>query len=102
MVNQKFPPPHLRRIVVACVLLAALLMLPLPASAGLIWNISAGISYLALVAAVVLYLYPLRAHGVPHPRLFALSQHRRIGWIALYIARRPAARLPAPQPLIGH
>jgi len=77
-------------------------MLPLPASAGVIWNIGAGIGYLALVAAVVLYLYPLRAHGVPHRRLFALSQHRRIGWIALYIAGLHAAILLAAQPLIGH
>jgi hypothetical protein len=102
IVNRKLLPPHLRRIVVACVLLAALLMLPLPASAGPIWNIGAGIGYLALVAAVVLYLYPLRAHGVPHRRLFALSQHRRIGWIALYIAGLHAAILLAAQPLIGH
>jgi len=101
-VNRKLLPTHLRRIAVACVLLAALLMLPLPASAGLIWNISAGIGYLALVAAVILYLYPLRAHGVPHRRLFALSQHRRIGWIALYIAGLHAAILLAAQPLTGH
>src|SRR5258708_34811334 len=98
MVTRHFPPPHARRIVVACVLLAALLMLPLPASAGLFWNIGAGIGYLALVAAVVLYLYPLRAHGVPHRRLFALSQHRRIGWVALYISGLPAAILPSAQP----
>src|SRR5258706_8371296 len=102
MVNRNFPPPHVRRIVVACVLLAALLMLPLPASAGLFWNIGAGIGYLGLVAAVVLYLYPLRAHGVPHRRLFALSQHRRIGWIALYVSGLHAAILLAVQPLIGH
>jgi len=102
IVNRKLLPPHLRRIVVACVLLAALLMSPLPASAGLCWNIGAGIGYPALVAAVVLYLYPLRAHGAPHRRLFALSQHRRIGWIALYIAGLHAAILLAAQPLIGH
>jgi len=102
IVNRKLLPPYVRRIVVACVLLAAVLMLPLPASAGLNWNIGAGIGYLASVAAVVLYLYPLRAHGVPHRRLFALSQHRRIGWVALYIAGLHAAILLAAQPLIGH
>src|SRR5258706_16178918 len=102
MVNRNFPPPRVRRIVVACVLLAELLMLPLPASAGLFWNIGAGIGYLGLVAAVVLFLYPLRAHGVPQRRLFALSQHCPIGWIALYVSGLHAAILLAGQPLIGH
>jgi hypothetical protein len=101
-VNRKLFPSHLRRLLIACVVLAALLMLPPPASGGLIWNIGAGTGYAALAAALVLYLYPLRAHGVPHRRLFALSQHRRIGWIALYIAGLHAVTLLVAQPLIGH
>ena len=100
--NRKILPPHLRRIGIACALLAALLLLPPPASGGLIWNIGAGIGYIALVFTVVLYLYPLRGHGVPHRRLFSLSQHRRIGWMSLYIAGLHAAILLAAQPLIGH
>ncbi|HEY5263734.1 MAG TPA: cytochrome c3 family protein, partial [Steroidobacteraceae bacterium] len=35
-------------------------------------------------------------------RIFSLSQHRRIGWIALYLAATHAVWLLAAQPLIGH
>jgi hypothetical protein len=62
----------------------------------------AGVGYAALVFAVALYLYPLRGDGLPHRRLFTLSQHRRIGWIALYLAAVHAAILLVAQPLVGH
>jgi Class III cytochrome C family len=95
-------PPHLRRVGIACAFATLLLLCPLPASGGLIWDIGAGIGYAALVFAVALYLYPLRSDGLPHRRLFTLSQHRRIGWIALYLAGLHAVILLVAQPLIGH
>ena len=95
-------PSHLRRAGVACALAAAALMLPLPASGGLIWNLGAVAGYGSLVFAVTLYLYPLRGEGIAHRRLFTISQHRRIGWIALYLAGLHAAILLIAQPLTGH
>jgi hypothetical protein len=101
-VNRNLLPTHLRRAGVACAIAAVLLMAPLPASAGLVWNIGAGIGYASLVFAVVLYLFPLRGDGVPHRRLFTASQHRRLGWIALILAGLHTAILLAAQPLVGH
>lgn len=100
-VIKKLLPTHLRRIGIALAVAAALLMSPLPASAGIIWDVGAGIGYAALVFAVALYLYPLRG-GIAHRRLFSLSQHRRIGWIALSLAGGHAVILLVAQPLIGH
>jgi hypothetical protein len=95
-------PSHFRRVAIACALAAALLMSPLPASAGIVWNIGAGVGYASLVFAFALYVFPLRGDGIAHRRLFALSQHRRIGWIALYLAGLHAAILLVAQPLTGH
>jgi hypothetical protein len=100
-VSRKILPPHLRRAALALAAAAALLLAPLPASAGWAWNIGAGIGYASLVFALVLYLYPLRGHGVAHRRLFSLSQHRRIGWIALGLAALHTAILLIAQPLVG-
>jgi hypothetical protein len=100
--NRNLPPSYLRRAGVACAIAAALLLSPLPASAGFIWDLGAGIGYGSLVFAVALYLYPLRAEGIPHRRLFTVSQHRRIGWIALILGLAHAAILLAAQPLTGH
>jgi hypothetical protein len=91
-----------RRIGIGCALAAALVLCPLPASGGLLWDAGIAIGYVALVAAATLYLYPLRGEGLPHKRLFTLSQHRRIGWIALALALSHAAILLVAQPLIGH
>jgi hypothetical protein len=102
LVNRNLLPSHFRRVAVACVLAAALLMSPLPASGGIIWNIGAGVGYASLVFAFALYVFPLRGDAIPHRRLFALSQHRRIGWIALYLAGLHAAILLAAQPLTAH
>ncbi len=99
--NRNPLPSHLRRAGIACVLAAAVLMLPLPASAGVFWNIGAGIGYASLIFALILYVFPLRGDGVPHSRLFTVSQHRRLGWIALFLALAHAVILLIAQPLVG-
>src|ERR1700722_37298 len=94
-------PSLVRRIGVACALGAALVLCPLPASGGLLWDAGIGSGYVALVAAITLYLYPLRGEGLPHKRLFTLSQHRRIGWIALSLSLAHTALLLIVQPQTG-
>ena len=100
--NRNSLPSHLRRAGIACALAAAVLLLPLPASGGLVWNLGAALGYGSLVFTVVLYLYPLRGEGIAHRRLFTVSQHRRIGWIALSLASLHTAILLVAQPLTGH
>ena len=100
--NRNLPPSYVRRTGIACAFAAALLLSPLPASAGFIWDITAGVGYGSLVFAVALYLYPLRGEGIPHRRLFTVSQHRRIGWIALILGVLHAVILCVAQPLTGH
>ena len=95
-------PSLVRRVGLACVLTATLLLSPLPASGGILWDIGIALGYAALVVAVTLYLYPLRGEGLPHKRLYTLSQHRRIGWIALILGLLHAAILLVAQPLVGH
>jgi hypothetical protein len=95
-------PSLVRRVGLACVLTAALVLSPLPASGGILWDAGIALGYAALVVAVTLYLYPLRGEGLPHKRLFTLSQHRRIGWIALVLGLLHAAILLVAQPLVGH
>jgi len=97
--SRKLPPSYLRRIAGALAVAALLISSPLPASAGVAWNIAAAVGYAALVFTVILYLYPLRGDGIAHRRLFTLSQHRRIGWIALILALSHAALLLLEQPL---
>jgi hypothetical protein len=101
-VNRNPLPSHLRRAGIACALAAAVVMLPLPASAGVFWNIGAGVGYASLIFALILYLFPLRGDGVPHRRLFTVSQHRRLGWIALLLAALHTVILLIAQPLVGH
>ena len=91
-----------RRVVTALAVTSALLLCPLPASGGAWWDIGIAVGYIALVFAATLYLYPLRGEGLPHRRLFTLSQHRRIGWIALTLCVLHAAILLIAQPLVGH
>jgi len=79
--------------------LAALLLCPLPASGGLTWDIGTIVGYASVVFAAVLYLYPLRGEGLPHRRLFTVSQHRRFGWIALGLAGLHTAIVLITQPL---
>jgi predicted CXXCH cytochrome family protein len=101
-VNRNLLPSHLRRAGIACALAAAVLLWPLPASGGLVWDLGAAMGYGSLVFAVVLYLYPLRGEGIAHRRLFTVSQHRRIGWIALSFGALHTAILLLAQPLTGH
>jgi predicted CXXCH cytochrome family protein len=92
----------MRRIGGASVLAAALVLCPLPASGGIAWDIGIALGYVALVGAITLYLYPLRGAGLPHKRLFTLSQHRRIGWTILTLGLLHVAILLVAQPLVGH
>jgi hypothetical protein len=90
------------RVAFGCVMLAALLLLPLPASGGVLWDIGIGIGYAALVVAATLYLFPLRGDGLPHGRLFTLSQHKVLGWIALVLGLLHITILLIAQPLVWH
>jgi hypothetical protein len=100
--------PHLRRSLTfrrlagALVLGAALLVCPLPAPGGAIWDIGIGLGYVAVPIILTLYIYPLRGEGLPHRRLFTLSQHRRVGWAVLILSGLHVAILVAAQPLVGH
>ena len=92
----------LRRLTFASLLALALLLCPLPASGGWLWDSGILLGYASLLVAATLYLYPLRGAGLPHKRLFTLSQHRRIGWIALSTGVLHTAILLVAQPLVGH
>ena len=83
-------------------MLAAVLLVPLPASGGLAWDLSAVLGYLAGVFALLLFLYPLRRPGLPHRRLFTVTQHRRFGWLALILAAVHAALLLIIEPQTWH
>jgi hypothetical protein len=91
-----------RRLTFASLLALALLLCPLPASGGWLWDSGIALGYASLVVAATLYLYPLRGAGLPHKRLFTLTQHRRIGWIALTLGLLHTAILLVAQPLVGH
>ena len=95
-------PSTARRVGMACALLAGVLLWPLPASGGYRWDIGIAAGYAGLGFAATLYLYPLRAEGLPHRRLFTLSQHRRLGWIALSFSLAHTALLLIVQPQVGH
>ncbi len=98
---------HLRRrspflrIAIGCIALAALLV-PLPASGGVLWDIGMGTGYAALVVALSLYLFPLRGDGLPHRRLFTLAQHKVLGWVALALCLLHITVLVIAQPLVWH
>jgi len=101
------PPTHVQRVLAASLLMAAMLLLPLPASAGLAWDAGAIIGYAATIFALLLYLYPLRGAGadgaaLPHRRLFTVTQHKRFGWIALGLACLHALITLIAQPLTVH
>lgn len=100
----KSPPLHIRRVIITCGVLAALLLCPLPASAGAVWDAAALLGYAATIFAVLLYIYPLRGRGangstLPHRRLFTISHHRRFGWIALGFAGLHTGIVLVAQPL---
>ena len=65
------------------------------------------LGYAAVAFTLVLYLYPLRGTGadgtsLPHRRLLTVSQHRRLGWIALALGLAHTAMLLVAQPLSAH
>jgi len=91
-----------RRVGMTLGLTAVLLLSPLPVSGGVLWDVAMGVGYAALAFAAALYLYPLRGEGLPHHRLFTLSQHRRIGWIALTLAALHTGAVLVVQPQVGH
>ena len=95
-------PSTAHRVGITCVVLAGLLLWPLPASGGYGWDIGLATGYVGLVFVAALYLYPLRGEGLPHRRLFTLSQHRRVGWIALTLSLLHAALVLIAQPQVGH
>lgn len=88
-----------RRLATCLALGAAIALFPLPASGGALWDIGMGIGYAALALTATLYLYPLRGEGLPHRRLFTLTQHRRIGWLALTLGALHTVILLIAQPL---
>jgi hypothetical protein len=90
------------RVALGCVLLAALLLLPLPASEGVLWDIGMGTGYAALLVAMTLYVFPLRGDGLPHRRLFTLAQHKMLGWVALGLCLLHITILVIAQPLVWH
>jgi hypothetical protein len=88
-----------RRVFLACVCLAAVLLVPRPPSGGFAWDVSAALGYLAAVVALLLFVYPLRRAGLAHRRLFTVTQHRRLGWAALILALLHAVVLLIREPL---
>lgn len=92
---------HLRRAAAAGLILAGILLAPLPASGGALWDAAAIAGYVAGALTVTLVIYPLRRPGLPHIRLFSIGQHRQLGWAALGFALLHVALLLASQPLTG-
>lgn len=94
--------PPFYRVACGCALLFGLLLLPLPASGGVLWDIGLGSGYAALAVAATLYLFPLRGDGLPHKRLFTLAQHKVLGWIVLGLCLLHVTILICVQPLVWH
>lgn len=92
----------LYRVAFGCGVLAALLLVPLPVSGGILWDIGMGTGYAALVVAATLYVFPLRGDGLPHRRLFTLSQHKVLGWAVLILCLLHITLLLIAQPLVWH
>jgi Class III cytochrome C family len=102
--SARAPRPQIRRITIAAAVLAALLLAPLPATGGALWDGGAAVGYCAGLLALLLYLYPLRgrdAHGavLSHRRLLSISQHRQLGWVALGFATAHVVIVLTVQPL---
>ncbi|MBV8741886.1 MAG: cytochrome c3 family protein [Sinobacteraceae bacterium] len=72
-----------RRVGTAALLATALLICPPAASGGILWDAGIACGYAAIVLLLCLYIYPVRPDGLPHARLFGLSQHRLLGWALL-------------------
>lgn len=92
---------HVRRAAGAVLILTGILLIPLPASGGVLWDAAAITGYLAGALTVTLFIYPLRRPGLPHIRLSSIGQHRQLGWAALGFALLHVALLLSSQPLTG-
>jgi hypothetical protein len=90
-----------RRLAVALLLGAMLLLSPPAATGGFIWDLGIACGYICVLLVVCLYVYPVRADGLPHSRLLGLSQHRRIGWWTLAAALIHIAVLLIAEPSTG-
>jgi Class III cytochrome C family len=88
-----------RRVFLACACVAAVLLVPRPASAGFAWDVSAALGYAASAVALLLFVYPLRRAGLAHRRLFTVTQHRRLGWLALILTLLHVLLLLLREPL---
>jgi hypothetical protein len=90
-----------RRWAVALILGGMLLLSPPAAAGGFIWDLGIAFGYICVLLVVGLYLFPVRADGLPHSRLLGLSQHRRIGWWTLAAALLHSAVLLIAEPSVG-
>jgi Class III cytochrome C family len=93
--------PARRRLTIAMLLGGALLIAPPAVSGGAVWDIGIAFGYVCTVLLLCLYLFPVRGDGLPHARLFGLSQHRAVGWWLLGAALAHVAVLLVAQPSIG-
>jgi hypothetical protein len=92
---------QIRRAAGAGLILAGIILAPLPASGGALWDAAAIAGYMAVALTVVLFIYPLRRPGLPHIRLSSIGHHRQLGWAALGFAALHVVLLLASQPLTG-
>ncbi|MBV8854806.1 MAG: cytochrome c3 family protein [Sinobacteraceae bacterium] len=88
-----------RRVGTAALLATALLICPPAASGGILWDAGIACGYAAIVLLLCLYIYPVRPDGLPHARLFGLSQHRLLGWALLALCALHVGVLLGVEPL---
>jgi hypothetical protein len=90
-----------RRIAIAVVVGGVLLVSPPAVSGGPLWDAGIAFGYVCVVLALCLYLFPVRGDGLPHNRLFGLTQHRLVGWLTLGAVSLHVVILLAAQPSVG-
>jgi hypothetical protein len=88
-----------RRVGTAALLATAWLICPPAASGGILWDAGIACGYASIVLLLCLYIYPVRADGLPHARLFGLSQHRLLGWGLLALCGLHVGILLGVEPL---
>jgi hypothetical protein len=90
-----------RRLAFAVTLAFGLLMTAPAVSGGLIWDLGIASGFACAVLVVCLFVFPLRADGLPRNRLLASSQHRLLGWLTVATAAIHVLVLLVTQTLIG-